>query len=163
MYLSVYIHRRINTNDRVFINESRNWIFLNEIGLQQQFTVRTHKIGGILDQFITSEDVEVSESLANFLTSSDHEVMHFELLQTHEYLAIKKVSCRNWQHFNVEEFAEIIVARIDRNNPENVWNSLLMNEVSYFDKNHPLKTEYVRNHTCPFFADELHEKIEKKV
>ena len=115
------------------------------------------------EQFITSEDVEVSESLANFLTSSDHEVMHFELLQTHEYLSIKKVSCKNWQHFNVEEFSEIIAARIDRNNPENVWNNVLMNEVSYFDKNHPLKTDNVRNHTCHFFADELHEKIEKKV
>ena len=30
-----------------------------------------------------------------------------------------------------------------------------MNEVSYVDKNHPLKTKYVRNHTCPFFDDEL--------
>ena len=30
-----------------------------------------------------------------------------------------------------------------------------MNEVSYVDKNHPLKTKLVRNHTCPFFDDEL--------
>ena len=52
-------------------------------------------------------------------------------------------------------FAERIVAPIDRDNPENVWNSVLMNEISYVDKNHPLKTRYVRNHTCPFFHDEL--------
>ena len=30
-----------------------------------------------------------------------------------------------------------------------------MNEISYVDKNHPLKTKYVRNHTCPFFDDKL--------
>ena len=30
-----------------------------------------------------------------------------------------------------------------------------MNEISYVDKNHPLKTKYVRNRTCPFFDDEL--------
>ena len=36
--------------------------------------------------------------------------------------------------------AESIVAPIDRDNPENVWNRVLMNEISYFDKIHPLKT-----------------------
>ena len=30
-----------------------------------------------------------------------------------------------------------------------------MNEVIYVNKNHPLKIKYVRNHTCPFFEDEL--------
>ena len=40
---------------------SRNWIsFLGGFGLQQQVTVPTHKSGGILDQVITSEEVEVS-------------------------------------------------------------------------------------------------------
>ena len=52
-------------------------------------------------------------------------------------------------------FAESTVAPIDRDNRENVWNSVLMNGISYVDKNHPLKTKYVRNHTCPFFDDEL--------
>ena len=135
---------------------SRNWISsLDESGLQQQVTLPTHKSGGVLDQVITSEEVEVSEPLVNFITSSDHGVVHFDLLQKHENSAIRKASCRNWQNFNVEAFAEYIVAPIDRDNPENVWNNVLMNEVSYVDKNHPLKTKYVRNHTCPFFDDEL--------
>ena len=30
-----------------------------------------------------------------------------------------------------------------------------MNEDSNVDKNHPLKTKYVRNNTCLFFDDEL--------
>ena len=30
-----------------------------------------------------------------------------------------------------------------------------MNEISYVDKKHHLKIKYVRNHTCPFFDDEL--------
>ena len=38
---------------------------------------------------------------------------------------------------------------------ENFRNSMLMNEICYVDKNHPLKTKCVRNHTCPFFDDEL--------
>ena len=48
-----------------------------------------------------------------------------------------------------------IVASIDRDNPENVWNSVLMNDIGYVDKNHPLKTKYPRNHTCPCFDEEL--------
>ena len=55
----------------------------------------------------------------------------------------------------MEAFAENIVAPIDRDNPETVWNNFLMKEVSSVDKNHPLKIKYVRNHTCPFFDDEL--------
>ena len=55
----------------------------------------------------------------------------------------------------MEAFAENIVALIDRDNPENVRNNVLINEVSYVDKNHPLKTKYVRNHACHFFDDEL--------
>ena len=48
---------------------SRNWIsFLDGFGLQQQVTVPTHKSGGILDQVITSEEVEVSEPLVNLTT-----------------------------------------------------------------------------------------------
>ena len=51
---------------------SRNLIsFLDEFGLQQQVTVSTHKIGGMLDQVITSEEVEVPEPLVSFVTSSD--------------------------------------------------------------------------------------------
>ena len=30
-----------------------------------------------------------------------------------------------------------------------------MNEISYVDKNHPLKFKYVRNHACPFMGNEL--------
>ena len=115
--------------------------------MQQQVTLPTHKSGGILDQVITSEEVEVSEPLVNFITSSDHGVVHFDLLQKHENLAIKKASCRNWRNFDVEAFAENIVAPIDRDKPGN--------QVSYVDKNHPLKAKYVRNHTCHFFDDDL--------
>ena len=75
---------------------SRNRIsFLDEFGLQQQVTVPTHKSGGILVQVITSVEVEVSEPLVNFITSSDHGVVHFDLLQKHENLAIKQASFRN--------------------------------------------------------------------
>ena len=73
----------------------RNWIFLDEIGLQQQVTVRTHKSGGILDQVITSEEVEKSEPLVNYITSSDHWVVHFDFLQKHKNLDIKKALCKN--------------------------------------------------------------------
>ena len=106
---------------------------MDEFGLQQQVSVPTHRNGGILDQVITSEEVEVSEPLINFVTSSDHGVVHFDLLQKHENLAVKKASCRKWQNFDVVAFAEDIVAPIDRDNPENVWNSVLMNEISYGD------------------------------
>ena len=118
--------------------------------MQHQVSVPTHRNGGILDQIITSEVIEVSEPLVNFVTSSDHGVVHFDLLQKHENLAVKKASCRKWQTFDVVAFAKNIVAPIDRDNPENVWNSVLMNGISYVDKNHPLKTKYVRNHTCLF-------------
>ena len=46
--------------------------FWDEFGSQQQFTVPTHRNGGILEQVITSEAVEVSEPLVSFVTSSDH-------------------------------------------------------------------------------------------
>ena len=36
-----------------------------------------------------------------------------------------------------------------------MFGTVLKNEVSYVDKNHPLKTKHVRNHTCPFFDNEL--------
>ena len=86
----------------------RNWIsFLDEFVLQLQVTVRTHNSGGILDQVITSE-VEVSELLVNFVTSADHGVVHFVLLQKHEILAVKKTSCRKWRNFDVATFAENI-------------------------------------------------------
>ena len=65
--------------------------FLEEFGLQQQVTLRTHKSGGVLDQVITSEEVEVSEPVVNFVRSSDHGVVHFDLLQKHNNLAVKKV------------------------------------------------------------------------
>ena len=58
----------------------------------------------------------------------------------------------------MEKFRRGSVCRkylIISDNPENVWNSVLMNEISYFDKNHPLKIKYVKNHTCPFIGDEL--------
>ena len=115
----------------------------------------THKSGGILDQAIKSEEVEVSEPRVNFVTSSDLGVVLFDLLQKHKNLAVKKTSCRKWRNFDVAAFAENIFAPINRDNPENVWNNVLMNEISYVDKNHPLKTKYVRNHTCPVFDDEL--------
>ena len=39
---------------------SRNWIsFLDKYALQQQVSVPTLRSGGILDQVITSEEVEV--------------------------------------------------------------------------------------------------------
>ena len=89
--------------------------------------------------------------------------MHFELLQKHENLAVNMASCRKWQNFDVVAFAESTVAPIDRDKPENVWNSVLMNTISYVDKKPPLKTKYVRN-TCPFFDAELRTmKIEKKI
>ena len=76
----------------------QNWIsFLDEFGLQQQVNVHTHKCSKILDQVITSEEVEVSEPLASFVTSSDHGVVHFDLLQKNKNLAVKKASCRNCQ------------------------------------------------------------------
>ena len=128
---------------------------MDEFGLHQQVSVRTHRNGGNLNQFITSEEVVVSEPLVNFVTISDHGVVHFDLLQKHENLAVKKASCRKWQNFDVVAFAENIVAPIDRDNPENIWNSVLMNEISYVDKNHPLQTKYGRNHSCPSFDDKL--------
>ena len=128
---------------------------LMNLVLQQQVTVPTHKSSRILDHVITSEEGEVSEPLVSFVTSSDHGVVHFDLLEKHGNLAVKKASSRKWRNFDVVAFAESIVAPIDRNNPENVWNSVLMNEISYVDKNHPLKTKYVRNRTSPFFDDEL--------
>ena len=134
---------------------------MDEFGLQQQVTVLTHKSGGILYQFITSEEVEVLEPLVNFITSSDHAVFHFDLLQKHESLAIKMASCRNWQNFDAERFAENIVAPIDRDNPEN-FASVLMKEVSYVDKNHPLKTELFKIIRAFSLTMSLnHENIEK--
>ena len=160
MYLLVCIYRQPNINVRVFISEltsffekalfkkvviigeinismlilndaSRNWIsFLDEFGLQQQVTVLTHKKSGILNQVITSEKVEVSEPLVNFVTSSDHGVVHSDLLQKHENLAVKNASCRKWRNFDVAAIAEIFVAPINRDNPEIVWNSDLMNQIS---------------------------------
>ena len=109
-------------------------LFLDEFGLQQQFTVPSHKSGGNLDQVFTSKEVEVSEHLVGFVTSSDHEVVHFDFLQNHNNLAVKKALCRKWRNFEVLAFAEGIVAPIDRDNPENVWNSVLMNEISNVDK-----------------------------
>ena len=100
-------------------------------------------------------EVEVSEPLVNSVKSSDHVVVHFDFPQKHEKLAVKKASCRKCQSFYVAAFAKNIVAPINRDNPENVWNSVLVNEISYVYKNHPLKTKYVRNHTCLFFDDEL--------
>ena len=55
----------------------------------------------------------------------------------------------------MEAFAEKIVPPIDSHNAESVWNSIPVNEVNYVNKNDPLKTKYVRNHTCPFIDDEL--------
>ena len=66
---------------------------MDEFGLQQQITVPTHKSGGILDQVIEPEEVEVSEPLVKFNTSSDHGALHFDLLQKQENLAIKKALC----------------------------------------------------------------------
>ena len=94
---------------------SRNWIsFLDNFGLQKQFTVPNHKIGGISDQVNTSEEVEVSEALVSFVTSSDHGFVHSDFLQKHENLAVKRTSCRKWRTFNVVAFAENIVASINR-------------------------------------------------
>ena len=55
--------------------------FLDEFGLQQQVSGPTHKSGVILEQFNESEDVEVSEPFVNFVTSSDHGVVHIELFK----------------------------------------------------------------------------------
>ena len=108
----------------------------------------TQKKVGILDQIIKSEEVEVSEHLVSFITNSDHGVVHYDFLQKHDNLAVKKISCKKWRILDVIAFKESHVALIDRDNPENVWNIFLMNEISYVDKNHPLKTKYIRNHTC---------------
>ena len=75
------------------MRQEMDFFFLDEFGLQQQVIVPSHKNGRILDQVITSEEVEVSEPLVNFITSSCHGVVHFDLLQKHEKLAIKKASC----------------------------------------------------------------------
>ena len=45
---------------------STNWFFLDEFGLQQQVSVPTHKSDRILDQVVTSEEVEVSDYLVSF-------------------------------------------------------------------------------------------------
>ena len=123
--------------------------------MQQQVTVPTHKSGGILDQVITSEEVEVSEPLVSFVTSSDHGVVHFDLLQKHKNLAVKKASFRNCQNFDVVAFAESIVAPIDRDNPENVWNRVLMNKISSVGKNYPLKINMGEIISASFLDDEL--------
>ena len=88
---------------------SRNCIsFLDEFGLPQQVAVPTHRSCRILDQVITSEEVELSEPLLSFVTSSDHGVVHFDVLQEHENVAVKKVSCRKWKNLDVVAFAESI-------------------------------------------------------
>ena len=122
--------------------------------MQQQVNVSTHKIGGFLDQVFASKEVEVLEPLVTFDTSSDQGVVLFDLLQKHQDLAAKKSSCRKWQNFDVIAVAENIVVPIDRDNPENVWNSVLMNKISSVNKNYPMKTKYARNYTCHFFYDE---------
>ena len=68
---------------------------LMNLVLQQQFTVPTHKSSRILNQNITSEEVEVSEPLVSFVTSSDHGDVHFDLLEKHGNLAVKKASSRS--------------------------------------------------------------------
>ena len=123
--------------------------------MQQKVTVPTQKSVGILDQVIISEEVKVSEHLISFVTSSDHGVVHYDLPQKHDNLAVKKISCKKWRILDVIAFTESLVALIDRDNPKNVWNIFLMNEISYVDKDHPLKTKYIRNHTCLFPDYEL--------
>ena len=76
----------------------------------------THKSDGTLDQVITSEEVEVSEPLVTFVTSSYHGVVHLDFLQKHENLAVKMASCRKWRNFGVEAFKEKIVAPIEKEN-----------------------------------------------
>ena len=93
---------------------------MDEFGLQQKIIVPTHKCGGILDQVITSEKVEVSEPLVSFLTSSDHGVVHFYFLQEQEHLAVKKASYRKWQNFDGVALADNILAPIDRDYAEYV-------------------------------------------
>ena len=84
-------------------------VFLDEFGLQQHVTVPTHENAGILDQIIISEEVEVSDPLVNFITSSDHGVVQFELLLKHKNLAIKKTSCRNWQNLTWKRLQKILL------------------------------------------------------
>ena len=82
----------------LYNDASRNWSsFLDEFVLQQQVTVPTHKSAGLFDPVIKSEEFEVSEPLLNFVTSSDHGVVHFDVLQKRESLTLKKASCRIWQ------------------------------------------------------------------
>ena len=56
------------------------FLILDASCLQQQFTVLTHKSGQILVQVITSEEIEVSETLVSFVTSSYHGVVPFDFL-----------------------------------------------------------------------------------
>ena len=107
LFKNLLIEGHINISMLLSNDATRNWTsFLDEFGLQKQVTVPTHKGGRILDQVITSEEVEVSEPLVSFITSSDHGVFHFDLLQKHENLAVKKASCRKWRNFDVVAFAE---------------------------------------------------------
>ena len=70
------------------------FMFWDEFGLKQQVTVPTDRSDGVLDQVITSEEVEVLEPLSNFITSSDNGVVPFDFLPKHKTLAIKVASCR---------------------------------------------------------------------
>ena len=78
-------------------------------------------------------EVQVSDTLVNFVTSSDDRVVHFDLLQKHDNFAETNTSCRKWRNCDLVPFAEHIVTPIDRGNSEKFWNSFLMNEITYAD------------------------------
>ena len=73
----------------------------------------------------------------------------------------QELSCKEGPHaengkiLTCQRLQKIFVALINRDNPENVWNSDFMNEVSYVDNQQSLKAKYVRNHASPFVEDEL--------
>ena len=93
LFKNLIIVGDINISMLLSNDASRNWnSFLDEFVLKQQVTVPTHKSGGILEHVITSEEVEVSDPLVIFVTSSDHGVVHFDLLQKHKNLALKRTS-----------------------------------------------------------------------
>ena len=132
--------------------------FMEDFSSVQHVEGETHKIGGLIDHFISFINMCIEVTKNFFLTTSDHSVIHFSLNNLFVTKPTQQIFHRNWQKFISDVYVEPLLNDLKENHPEEVdsaWNNYLQAEESFLKTLIPRIIKTLTTQRCQCFDDEL--------
>ena len=132
--------------------------FFEDFGLTQYVSEKTHRIGGILDHIIASNNISINVKSNSFITSPDNSFIFFSLSSVKQRKSQQRLMYRNWKKFDSDGFIKLYKSCLKfdvASSIDEAWDMYLRFEENILDSILPLKIKIFTKHQCPFFDDEL--------